>query len=144
MAQLKDTTVTGSLSVTNSTTLNAGATVTGDDLNLYIASGDSPAVVFQRGSLSDNYNDWRIQDRSGILYFDERGSGSSTWTNRASINTTGVLTATTLAGSLEWSYVNSKPTIPTALSISGNTISLKSGDTVMSSISLPVYNGSVT
>lgn len=144
MAQLKDTTVTGSLSVTNSTTLNAGATVTGDDLNLYIASGDSPAVVFQRGTLSDNYNDWRIQDRSGILYFDERGSGSSTWTNRASINTTGVLTATTLAGSLEWSYVNSKPTIPTALSISGNTISLKSGDTVMSSISLPVYNGSVT
>lgn len=120
-----------------------GGQLTGD-LTLYTASGDSKALIFQRGTLSDNYNDWRIQDRGGFLYFDQRGNNSTSWTNMAMINTSGTLTATTFSGNLSWSNVTNKPTIPDGLSISGNTISLMSGSTTVDSITLPVYNGGVT
>jgi hypothetical protein len=61
--------------------------------------GDSQSLIFQRGTLTDSYNDWRIQDRGGFLYFDQRGSGSSSWGNMAYINTSGTLYATTFSGS---------------------------------------------
>lgn len=63
------------------------------------AGSNSPILRFQRGTLTDNYNDWQIQDRGGYLYFDERGSGSSTWTNRVMFNTTGGVVATSFSGS---------------------------------------------
>ena len=69
MAQLKDTTITGNIAVSGTTNLT-GATQASDDLTLYASSGNSPALIFQRGTLSDTYNDWQIQDRGGILYFD--------------------------------------------------------------------------
>ena len=90
----------------------SGGTITGDTtlegtgkvLNLKSAvATNSPILRFQRGELNDNYNDWQIQDRSGFLYFDERGNGSTAWTNRVCFNTSGNVQATsfnnyTLAG----------------------------------------------
>ena len=72
-----------------------------EDLTLKGAAGaNSPSVIFQRGTLTDNYNDWRIQDRSGFLYFDQRGSGSSDFANQVTFNTSGTVTATTFSGQL--------------------------------------------
>ena len=114
MAQLKDTTVTGDIAVSGSATIGGGAEITGGDLDLYVGTGDSPAVVFKRGTLTDNYNDWRIQDRGGWFYVDERGSGSTTWTNRMSINTTGVVTASTFSGAMAWDNITNKPALTTS------------------------------
>jgi hypothetical protein len=91
---------------------NTGGEVTGDITLKGAAASNSPSLVFQRGTLTDNYNDWRIQDRSGFLYFDQRGSGSSSWSNIAMINTNGQITASSFNGNLDWSKVTNKPTIP--------------------------------
>ena len=63
------------------------------------AATNSPILRFQRGTLTDNYNDWQIQDRGGFLYFDERGQNSTTWTNRMYIDTSGGVYATSFYGS---------------------------------------------
>ena len=68
---------------------SSGGQVTGDT-TLYTASGNSPALIFQRGALTDNYNDWRIQDRSGFLYFDQRGISSTDWGTIAYLTQTGI------------------------------------------------------
>lgn len=86
-------------------------------LNLKSASAtNSPILRFQRGTLTDNYNDWQIQDRGGFLYFDQRGSGSTAFSEMAHIDTTGNVYATGFKGYLDWSYVSNKPTIPTQTS----------------------------
>lgn len=54
----------------------AGGDVTGT-LNLYSASGDSPALVFRRGTLTDTLDDWRVFNTAGNLKF-QRTSGSTT------------------------------------------------------------------
>ena len=77
-----------------------GGEVTGNVTMKGAAASNSPAIIFQRGTLTDNYNDWQIQDRGGYLYFDERGQGSSTFTNRVMFNTTGGVVATTFSGQL--------------------------------------------
>lgn len=78
-----------------------GGQLTGN-LELYVASGDSPAVIFQRGTTSDNYNDWRIMDSGGYLYFDQRGSGDSgnwhTSSNRIYLDNDGGVHATKFYG----------------------------------------------
>jgi hypothetical protein len=89
----------------------SGGQLTGD-LTLYVASGNSPAIIFQRGTLTDNYNDWKIYDKGGYLYFAQRGSGSSSFNDMGYISTTGVLTNFTIP----WGSVTSKPTIPTKTS----------------------------
>lgn len=61
---------------------SAGQTISGA-LTLYAASGDSPRLTFQRGTLTDTYNDWSIYDTSGHLHIQQRGSGSSAWETRA-------------------------------------------------------------
>lgn len=76
-----------------------GGEVTGDITLKAPAASNSYCLIFQRGTLSDNYNDWMIQDRGGYLYFDERGNGSSAWTNRVMFDTTGKVTASSFAGS---------------------------------------------
>lgn len=55
MAQLKDTTVSGGLSVSGSINGNGGQLE--GDLTLHSSSGDSPSLVFLRGTVTDNYND---------------------------------------------------------------------------------------
>ena len=78
---------------------NTGGDVEGDVTLKAPAATNSPCLIFQRGTLTDNYNDWMIQDRGGYLYFDERGQGSSAWTNRVMFNTTGGVVATSFSGS---------------------------------------------
>ena len=77
---------------------NTGGNVEGD-VTLKAAAGQpSPSLIFQRGTLTDNYNDWQIQDRSGYLYFDQRGNGSTSWANQMWIDTAGGVHATTFSG----------------------------------------------
>lgn len=75
-----------------------GGQLTGT-LTLYSASGDSPAIIFQRGTLTDNYNDWRIIDSGGFLYFAQRGQGSTAFANQVVFNTSGNISATSFSGS---------------------------------------------
>lgn len=93
------------------------------DLTLKAASGNSPALNFQRGTLTDNYNDWRLQDRSGFLYFDQRGSGSTDWQTIFHLTQSGA----TLAGSM------------TATSFNGNASSATKLTTSAGSVNQPVY-----
>lgn len=54
------------------------------NVHLYSASGDSPALVFQRGTFVDNLNDWKIYVSGGALYFAQStaNASSETWTNK--------------------------------------------------------------
>ncbi len=71
----------------------SGGNITGD-LKLYASgSNDSPSLIFYRGSDSDSYTDWRVQDRGGSLYFDIR-TGSTTFTNKMTFNESGTISAT--------------------------------------------------
>lgn len=86
-------------------------------LNLKSASAtNSPILRFQRGTLTDNYNDWQLQDRGGFLYFDQRGSGSTAFNEMVHFDTSGIVYATGFKGYLDWSYVSNRPTIPTQTS----------------------------
>lgn len=80
-----------------------GGNVTGDITLLKQVSsgapGDSYSIIFQRGVLTDNYNDWKITDSGGYLHFYERGSGSSSWNDRVVFNTTGNVSAASFSGS---------------------------------------------
>lgn len=67
----------------------AGLTVSGN-IDLYKASGDSPRLTFQRGTLTDTYNDWSIYDSGGLLYVQQRGSSSTAWETRATFTQSGV------------------------------------------------------
>jgi len=60
------------------------------DITLYAASGDSPRLTFQRGTLTDTYNDWSIYDTGGYLHIQQRGSGSSDWGTMATFTQSGV------------------------------------------------------
>lgn len=82
--------------LTGNTDLNGGDKIFGLTAP---AATNSPILRFQRGELTDNYNDWQIQDRGGYLYFDERGSGSTAWTNRVYFDTAGVVHASSYTGS---------------------------------------------
>lgn len=54
------------------------------NVHLYSASGDSPALVFQRGTFVDDLNDWKIYVSGGTLYFAQStaNASSETWTNK--------------------------------------------------------------
>ena len=69
---------------------NTGGQVSGD-ITLYKASGDSPSLIFQRGTLTDNYNDWRIYNTGGYLHFQQRGQNSTDWTDIAYIGSNGII-----------------------------------------------------
>ena len=60
-----------------------GGTVTGD-VTLKSTSGNSPQLIFQRGTLIDNLNDWKIYVKSGGLYFAQStaNASSETWTDK--------------------------------------------------------------
>lgn len=84
----------------------SGGTMTGaltsKDITLYSESGDSPRLTFQRGTLTDTYNDWSIYDTAGLLHIQQRGSGSSAWEDRATITQSGATFVGTLnAGTLQ-------------------------------------------
>lgn len=76
------------------------------NLTLYKSSGNSPSLIFQRGTLTDSYNDWQIYNKGGWLYFGQRGSSSTEWPTNQEwyINTSGLF-----SGTINWSNVNNKP-----------------------------------
>ena len=95
MAQLKDTTITGALSVSNTANIT-GATQHNADVTLYASSGDSPALYFQRGTTSDTLNDYKIYDTGGYLTIKQSGnSGTSGYTQIAQLTNAGKLTVST-------------------------------------------------
>lgn len=52
------------------------------NLTLYSETGDSPSLIFRRGTMIDGELEWRIRDTSGRLEFDRDISGSAeTWEN---------------------------------------------------------------
>ena len=95
MAQLKDTTITGGLSVSGTTNLTSGGQ-SNANITLYAASGDSPALIFQRGTTSDTLNDYKIYDTSGYLKIKQSGnSGTTGYTQVAELTNAGKLTVST-------------------------------------------------
>ena len=62
-----------------------GGNVTGDLVLYNSSNGSSPRLTFQRGTLTDNYNDWSMYDSGGLFYIQQRGSGSSAWETRVTI-----------------------------------------------------------
>ena len=69
-------TISGVKTYTDTQTFKGG-------LTLYAESGDSPRLTFQRGELTDTYNDWSLYDSGGFFYLQQRGSGSTAWETRA-------------------------------------------------------------
>lgn len=88
------------------TTAPDNGIVVGGNLTLHKSSGDSPSLIFQRGNLTDNSNDWRIYDKKGWLYFGQRGLGSTDWPDNQewSISTGGKF-----SGYIDWANVTDKP-----------------------------------
>ena len=66
----------------------SGGTLTGD-LTLYVSSGDSPSIIFQRGTLTTlDYDDWKMYVHDGLMYFQiNQGSG---WSNRLILSNTDI------------------------------------------------------
>ena len=120
---------------------NTGGEVTGDITLKSDANTNSKSLIFQRGTLTDNYNDWRIQDRGGFLYFEQRGQSSSDWQQMAVINTSGTITATTFNGNVSWSNISGKPTQLPTVSASDNGTVLRVVDGAWSAEALPSASG---
>ena len=85
---------------TSQVLMNTGGDISGNVVLKAAAGSSSPSLTFQRGTLTDNYNDWSIQDVGGYLRFYERGQNSGAWTERVVFNTSGAVTATTFSGQL--------------------------------------------
>lgn len=95
MAQLKDTTITGGLAVSGTTNLT-GDTQANSNVTLYAPSGDSPAIIFQRGTSGDTLNDYKIYDSGGFIKVKQQGnSGTSGFTQVAELTNAGKLTVST-------------------------------------------------
>lgn len=92
--------------------LLTGGQLTGN-LTLHSDSGNSPALIFHRGTDTDSYSDWKIVDISGNLYFYSR-TGTAGWTQKLLVGENGIVTATTFSGSL-----TGNATSATALKTSG-------------------------
>ena len=60
------------------------------DITLYSPdSGDTPAIIFQRGTFTDSTLDWKIYNSSGALMMDRTVAGSSTsWENKFKVDGT--------------------------------------------------------
>lgn len=94
----------------------SGDTMTGD-LTLHSDSGNSPAIMFKRGTDTDTLTDWKVYVTGGNLIFQSRDSTISptnTWMTKLTVAQSGVITATTFSGSL-----TGNATSATALKTSG-------------------------
>lgn len=84
-----------SIDLTNYVTTDSAQNITGTksyttDIILKTDSGDSPAVVFQRGTTIDVYDDWKIFDQGGYLIFAIK-SGNNAWSNNYSFRSDALL-----------------------------------------------------
>lgn len=130
MAQLKDTTITGSLAVSGTTNLT-GATQHNGDVTLYSSSGDSPSLIFQRGTTSDTLNDYKIVDSGGyIKVYQEGNSGTSGFTQVAELTNAGKLSVSTPPAT------NTTPTTtawisPTDSAVKVSDVAVRTGDKLL-------------
>lgn len=61
------------------------------NLYLYSTSGDSPALIFRRGSMIDSTLDWKIYNSSGALMMDRTVAGDTeTWQNKFKLDSSGI------------------------------------------------------
>ena len=58
-----------------------GGTLTGDLTLKTDGTGDSPSLIFQRGTLTDEPLEWRIYDSGGRLHFDRNAANTGAWKN---------------------------------------------------------------
>ena len=60
------------------------------DITLYSPdSGDTPGIIFQRGTFTDSSLDWKIYNSSGVLMMDRTVAGDSTsWQNKFKVDGT--------------------------------------------------------
>ena len=86
--------------ITSTYVKKTGDTMTGNLIMYTSSNGASPAIIFQRGTFTDDYNDWRIQDSGGLLYFGQRGSGSSDFDSTIYFNNAGEIHATKVWGAV--------------------------------------------
>ena len=86
--------------ITSTYVKKSGDTMTGNLIMYTSSNGASPAIIFQRGTFTDDYNDWRIQNSSGLLYFGQRGSGSSDFDSTIYFNNSGEIHATKVYGAV--------------------------------------------
>ena len=77
----------------------SGGEVTGNITLKAPAATDSPGLIFQRGTDSDNYNDWRIYDAGGLLKFGQRGTGTTAFDGNIYMGNSGDVHATSFYGS---------------------------------------------
>ena len=129
MAQLKDTTITGNIAVSGTANITGGGQSNGS-ITLYSASGDSPSLIFQRGTASDTLNDYKIYDTGGYLKIKQAGnSGTSGYTQVAELTNAGKLTVSTPPATDTTPSVSAwiSPT-DSAIKISGTAITPASGD----------------
>ena len=90
------------------------------------ASGvSSPSLIFQRGTFTDNDNDWRIQDVGGYLTFYERGNGSTDWNSRCQMTTGGFVSSGTISatGNISGGSFSTAGTISATGNIAGGSFS---------------------
>lgn len=66
------------------------------DITLYSPSGDSPGLIFKRGSNTDNLSDWKVYDKSGYLYFARNVTDSSVWTDYIHFDGSNIYSGTNL------------------------------------------------
>lgn len=101
-----------------------GGQITGD-LTMYTSgTEESPAIIFQRGTLADSYNDWKIYDKNNYLYFAQRGNASENFSDQIYFDTSGNIHTTNpdgiFDGKISWNNITNKPsnyyTLPTASS----------------------------
>ena len=111
-----------------------GGEVTGNITLKAGANTDSPAIIFQRGTLTDDYNDWKVYDSKGYLYFGQRGSGSSDFNQSIYFDTSGNIHANLQGNASSATIANSvqaKLTIGT-YEYNGS-----------SAIEIPIYDGTI-
>lgn len=110
--------------IANNYISKTGGQITGD-LTMYTSgTGESPAVIFQRGTLTDSYNDWKIYDKNNYLYFAQRGNASENFSDQIYFDTSGNIHTTNtngiFDGKIAWNHIIDKPsnyyTLPTASS----------------------------
>lgn len=83
-----------------------GGTLTGD-LTIKSNSGDSPKLIFQRGTLTDSLDDWRIFDTGGNLKFQHTTGSTTTWKDYVVFSATAG--TVTINGSTVWHSGNFTP-----------------------------------
>ena len=76
----------------------SGGELTGN-ITLKADASGSPSIIFQRGTSSDAYTDWRVQDSVGQLKFGTR-SNSSDFTDKITFREAGNIEATSFIGNL--------------------------------------------